>query len=102
MIIIQVPDMNDSVCSVNIKGKVYRLRFTYNSKFDYWSFGIRTQENEPIAEMIKIVPNYPLTYHITDTRMPDGDFGCITEHTTIGRNDFKEGRAKFVFFPRGE
>lgn len=50
MIYIAVPNMNDSVSDVTIDDVQYRLRFTYNETYDYWSFGVRTANNEPIVE----------------------------------------------------
>ena len=40
MLYIEVPDMNDSVSTLSIDGKEYGLRFTYNERYDYWSFGL--------------------------------------------------------------
>ena len=41
MLYIEVPDMNDSVSTLSVDGKEYGLRFTYNERYDYWSFGLR-------------------------------------------------------------
>ena len=40
MLYIKVQDMNDSVSNLSIDGNEYILRFTYNEKYDYWSFGL--------------------------------------------------------------
>jgi len=40
MLFIKVPDQNDSVSALSIDGKEYRIRFTYNETYDYWSFGL--------------------------------------------------------------
>jgi len=48
MLFIEVPDMNDSVSTLSIDGKEYELRFTYNVKFDYWSFGLNDEKGNPI------------------------------------------------------
>ena len=39
MLVISMPDMNDSFSRVVIKGREYLLRLTYNSTGDYWTFG---------------------------------------------------------------
>lgn len=48
MLYITVPDMNDSVSTLSIDGVEYGLRFTYNEKYDYWSFGLYDENMEPI------------------------------------------------------
>ena len=66
MLYIQVPDMNDSVSTLSIDGKEYNLRFTYNEKYDYWSFGLYDEGEEPIIAMTRIVPNFPIFHYYTD------------------------------------
>lgn len=50
--------------------------------------------------MVKIVPNFPLLYPYSYAELPDGDFGCISELKNVGRNDFANKLAEFVFIPR--
>ena len=57
MLYITVPDMNDSVSTLSIDGVEYGLRFTYNEKYDYWSFGLYDENMEPIISQTRIVPN---------------------------------------------
>lgn len=97
--IIEVPDMNDSFSRIVLQGKSYYLRFTYNDTFGYWTFGIFNSLYEPIREGIKIVPQMVLNLFCGTMDMPSGVFGIITELEKVGRNDFAEGRAKFVFAP---
>lgn len=102
MIYIAVPNMNDSVSDVTIDDVQYRLRFTYNETYDYWSFGVRTANNEPIIEGVRIVPNFPILYYCTDYRLPDGDFGCISDEAEVGRYAFENKTAEFVYIPRSD
>lgn len=97
--IIEVPDMNDSFSRIVIQGKVYYLRFTYNDTCDFWTFGLYTSLSEPIRIGMKIVPRTPLNLFCGTMDMPKGAFGVLTELENIGRNDFVEGRAKFIFSP---
>ena len=89
MLYIEVPDKNDSISRITLSGKEYYIRFTYNRSYDYWS-------------MTKIVPFSPLTYFYTYTDLPDGDFGCFSVDKHVGRNAFKEKKAKFVYIPNSE
>lgn len=102
MLYFDVPDMNDSICTQSIDGKEYGLRFTYNEKFDYWSFGLYDENEEPIIAMTRIVPNFPLCHFIADERMPDGIFGCISDTDTVGRKAFVNKTAEFVYIPNSE
>lgn len=102
MLYIDVPDMNDSMSNITIDGKEYVLRFTYNEKYDYWSFGIYTEDEEPIIAMTRIVPNYPLTHWYMDDRLPNGIFGCISDIDTVGRYAFRDLTAEFVYIPNSE
>lgn len=97
--IIEVPDMNDSVSRVVLAGTAYLIRFTYNDTCDYWTFSLYNAQSEPIVLGIKIVPRFPLNVFYGVTKLPDGVFGVMTKLNRIGRNDFVDGNAQFVFCP---
>ena len=97
-VIIEVPDMNDSMSRVVLAGKYYQIRFTYNDTMDYWSFGVYDDRDNPIAIGMKIVPNMPLNLFFGSRELP-GVFGVITSLKKVGRNAFRNGDAKFVFAP---
>lgn len=98
-IIIEVPDMNDSVSRIVLNGTVYFIRFTYNDTGDFWKVSLFDSQNTPIVLGIKIVPRFPLNTFYPVSNIPDGIFGVITKLDHIGRNDFAEGRAEFIFCP---
>lgn len=98
-LVIEVPDMNDSVSRIVLSGTAYNIRFTYNDTKDYWKFSLYTSQNEPIAVGIKIVPRIPLNVFYGVTKLPDGIFGVMTKKDRVGRNDFVNGNAKFIFVP---
>lgn len=100
MIYINIPDMNDSISTITIDDKEYKLRFTYNEIYNYWNFGLYNDDGAPLISMVKIVPNFPLMYPYAYSELPDGDFGCISELKNVGRNDFANKLAEFVFIPR--
>jgi hypothetical protein len=102
MIYITVPDKNDSISRIKLSGNEYYIRFTYNPKYDYWSFGLYKTNMEPILPMTKIVPFSPLTYFYTYTDLPDGDFGCLSADAKVGRDSFTEKRARFVYIPNSD
>lgn len=98
-IIIEVPDMNDSVSTVVLSGKQYQIRFTYNDTGGYWSFGIYDTLGNPIRVGIKMVPKMPLNLFCGTDDMPNGVFGVLSSLEKVGRNDFVDGKAKFIFAP---
>lgn len=98
-IIIEVPDMNDSVSRVVLKGKQYQIRFTYNDTGGYWSFGLADSLGNPIRVGVKLVPQLPLNLFWGTDDMPLGVFAVLSELEKVGRTDFIEGRAKFIFIP---
>lgn len=97
--IIEVPDMNDSVSRISLGGKQYQLRFTYNDSCGYWTFGLSDSLGNPIRIGIKIVPKMPLNLFCGTLDMPQGVFGVLTDLEKIGRNDFINGKAKFIYVP---
>ena len=97
--IIEVPDMNDSVSRVVLSGTAYLIRFTYNDTGNYWKFSLYNSQSEPIVIGIKIVPQFPLNVFYGVTKLPDGVFGVLSKKKHIGRDDFNNGNAKFIFCP---
>ena len=96
---IQVPDRNDSFSRIVLNGKEYLIRFTFNAKKDYWSFGFYDMSENPILAMTKIVPLSPMTFFYREIDVPDGEFICLTDLEKVGRNDFKNSNAVFTFIP---
>ena len=102
MLFIKVPDMNDSISDLSIDGTLYGLRFTYNEKYDFWSFGLYDADRQPIIAMTRLVPNFPVFHFYTYASMPDGVFGCLSQSDTVGRQAFNDGTAEFVYIPNVE
>ncbi len=98
-IIIEVPDMNDSVSRITLDGKQYQIRFTYNDTGGYWSFGLMDSLGNPLLTGVKIVPEFPLNLFYGTENLPVGVFAALTELARIGRKDFLDEKAKFVFIP---
>ncbi len=97
--IIEVPDMNDSVSRVVLNNTAYQIRFTWNDTGQYWKFGLYDAQSNPIVIGVKIVPRFPINVFYGVTRLPDGIFGVMTKKERIGRKDFVDGTASFIFCP---
>lgn len=102
MIYIKVPDMNDSISTLSIDGVEYRIRFTYNERYDYWNFGLYTSKGKAVVAMTKIVPNFPIFHYYTYESLPKGIFGCLSDTGHVGRQAFNEKTAEFVYIPSAE
>lgn len=99
--VIEVPDMNDSMVDIVLDDVFYVLRFTYNDTKDYWTFGVYDDASNPIAIGMKIVPGMVLNQFFAANILP-GAFGVISNLDRIGRDDFKNGKAEFVFISETE
>ncbi len=97
--IIEVPDMNDSVSRIVLGGTAYHIRFTWIDSAGYWTFGLYDTQNKPLVIGIKIVPRFPMNVFYSLTKMPSGIFGVMTKLDRIGRKDFVDGNAQFIFCP---
>ena len=95
-LVIEVPDENDSMVDIVLDDVFYILRFTYNDTKDYWTFGVYDDAENPIAIGMKIVPGTPCNIFFGATQLP-GVFGVITNLDRVGRDDFVNGKAEFVF-----
>ncbi len=100
-IIIEVPDMNDSISRVVLNGKQYQIRFTWNDTGGFWTFGLMDSLGNPLLIGVKVVPQFPLNLFYGTQKLPVGIFAALTETESVGRLDFINGRAKFVFVPAG-
>ena len=92
--------MNDSFSRVVLAGTAYLIRFTWNDTAGRWMWGLYQTDRTPIIEGIKVVPSFPLNAFVVQPGMPEGAFGCITELEAVGRMDFIEENAQFVFIPK--
>lgn len=98
-IIIEVPDLNDSISRIVLLGKQYQLRFTWNDTGGFWSFSLMDSLGAPLLIGTKIVPQFPLNLFYGTENLPLGVFAALTEKDRIGRQDFVNGKAQFVFIP---
>lgn len=97
--VINVPDMNDSMSRIVIKRVMYYIRFTYNDTKDYWKVSLYDENENPIVVGVKIVPRFALNLFYPVIEFDKGIFGVMSKLDRIGRNDFNNGKAKFVFVP---
>lgn len=97
--IIEVPDMNDSISRITLRGRQYQIRFTWNDTGGFWTFGLLDALGAPLLIGVRIVPQFPLNLFYGTQELPVGVFAALTELESIGRSDFLSGKAQFVFIP---
>ena len=100
-IYIHVPELQDSFSRIVLGRKAYQIRFTWNEAAGRWGFGLYTMQKGPIAVGIRLVPRFPLNLQVVSNDFPGGAFAVFSSLEHIGRNDFKEGKAKFAYIPGG-
>ena len=96
---IAVPDMNDSVSRLKLRGIPYNIRFTWNDTGKYWKFGLYDDLLNPLVLGLKIVPMFTLNLFFGARKTPNLVFGVKTKNDRVGREDFKNGTAHFLFVP---
>ena len=52
--------------------------------------------------MTRVVPNFPLLFLISDEKLPNGIFGCISDTEKVDRQAFIKHTAEFVYIPKTE
>jgi hypothetical protein len=71
-VIIPFGDTPSFFVDVPIQGFVYRFKYKYNSRLEYWSYGIYTTQDEVLIDSVKIVLNYNGINQYVDRGLPDG------------------------------
>lgn len=102
MIYFTPPDSNDSLTRLVLNNKEYVFHFSYNYHGDFWTMGIYENYTTPIVTCIKVVPEYPLTHFLEIAELPEGIIFVETTLERIGRKDFVDGNAQFVFVANDE
>lgn len=105
MIEFVLPDLNDSISQVELDEENYRLRMTWNSRDSAWFLSMFTDDLEPVAESIRVIPNYRLLDRFNDSLLPSGDFVAIDltqSLEVVGRDDFVNGACSLIYFSSDE
>lgn len=97
MIYFSPPDSNDSLTRLVLNGKEYVFHYSFNYHYGYWTMGIYEDYTTPIITCIKVVPEFPLTHYFKMVELPEGYIFVETTLERIGRKDFANENARFVF-----
>lgn len=72
---------------VVLGGKEVFFKFQWNGRANRWFLGIFDASENPILQSVKLLPGFPLTYRVRDSRFPVGDLfllGGIPVLETLG------------------
>ena len=97
--IIEGPVLNDSVSRNVLCGTAFLISYTWIDSSGYLPFVLFDPKSNPLVIRIKIVPRFPMNPFFSLTKMPSGIFGVMTKLDRIGRKDFVDGNAQFIFCP---
>lgn len=103
MKLIGLADANDFVTQVTLDSVILRLHFAWNG--DNWTFGIRDADDNVIVRGIPIRVNHPMLMpYRRHLPMLKGEFFavCNDGSCVIKRDDFLNGRVKFIYMTREE
>lgn len=103
MVYFTPPDKNDCFTRIVLDGEEYLFRFSYNYEAGFWTMGIYQNETTPIVAGMKILPTFPVNWYFRQyIEMPKGILGVVTKLDKIGRDDFTNGNAQFVYITYDE
>jgi len=77
MMIIPIPDANDSLTEVELGGVTFFLRASWNSEAGLWTLSIENAGNEVIVAGIAVVPDTPLLARFRHLAVPAGELVAL-------------------------
>ena len=102
MIQIELANANDFVTQITLDTIIYNLHFAWSGT--RWTFDIRDSDNNDLIRGLALVPNFPILLpHRRTLNGLKGQFIAVVNNGVnihkFDRNDFVEGKAKFVYIP---
>lgn len=100
-VVIPFSDSPFAFIDIPIQGFVYRFRYKYNSRFDYWEVGIYNTQDEVLIDGLKIVLNYNIIAQYVDRNLPEGKIIAIRVSGTterITKEELLDGRVLLSYF----
>lgn len=103
-LIIPIKDNPNHTILIDIDSKIFKLYFKYNTRANFWSMDIYTEDDLILIYGVKIVANYPILFYHKNSAFPSGDFICeiADKSATIKRDSFSSGAAKLLFLTKDE
>jgi hypothetical protein len=86
---------------VPLQSLVYRFKYKWSSRFEYWEVGIYDTQDNVLIEGLKIVLNYNIIAQYVDRNLPRGKIIPIRvsgETRKIEKEELIDGRVLLSFF----
>lgn len=99
MIIIPIPNHNDSLLEVELDEEIFFLHFSWNSTGGFWTMAVENAYNDEVISGIPLLPNRLLLSQFTGEELPIGDFMVVREDNlqALGREDFFAEKASLIY-----
>ncbi len=104
MIQILVPDANDSLTEMELDGRTYFLRLSWNSEARQWVLAVENAYNELIVAGIAVVPDTPLLAGYRHLTVPAGELVALApdRRDTISRSALPSGEVALLYINADE
>lgn len=104
MLTIPVIDENDSLTEVELDGRTYFLRLSWNSEAEIWSLGIENAANELVVAGIALVPDFPILRPYRHLAVPPGDLLALApdRRDSISREALPAGDVALIYVSAAE
>jgi len=104
MLTIPIIDANDSLTEVELEGRTFFLRLSWNSEARLWTLEVQNAQNELLVAGIAVVPDYPLLAQYRHLDLPPGDLVALTpdRRDTISREALPSGDVALVYVDSNE
>lgn len=96
---IPVIDANDSLTEVELDGRTFFLRLSWNSEAQMWALGLENAYNELIVAGIGLVPDSPLLAQYRHLDVPDGELVALApdRRNSISRTALPAGDVALIY-----
>lgn len=95
----------DDGIRVRLDGVFYRFRLAWNTRFEYWSIGIRDDSGTPLLDGLRITLGVNMLRQFVGAMYPPGWLVAVDtsgSSTPPGRYDLYNRRVQLVYLPAAE
>lgn len=87
-----------------LDGRIFRFVFRYNSLYDYFTFDLKTRNDEPLLMGKKLVINYEFIRRYSNERYPPGALVAVDTTGSFDRITLDNfgNEIKFIYISEGE
>lgn len=90
---------------ISLDGVPYRFRFRWNTRGEFWTMDIFSQDSTAIILGVKLVLDYELIANFAWMGLPPGELWAVDTTgslLTIGRDDLPDGTVQLQYTPEAD